>query len=86
MENPSVIPAVYPQAAKSTYINSASLKAAPTKLLHTDALGNAPAHLLQKRVTVRCKSIDLPARSSDDYEVTVNEADVPSGISIHRLF
>jgi len=35
---------------------------------------------------VRRKSVDLPARSSDDYVVTVNEADVPSGITIHRLF
>ena len=53
---------------------------------HADALGNAPAHLLQKRVTVKRKSVDLPARSSDDYIVAVNEADVTSGITIHRLF
>lgn len=53
---------------------------------HRDALGNAPAHLLQNRVTVRRRSIDLPARSSADYEVKVDEVDVPSGITIHRLF
>jgi len=53
---------------------------------HADALGNSPAHLLQKRVTVRRKSVDLPARSSDDYEVVVDEVDVPSGITIRRLF
>jgi CRISPR-associated protein Csd2 len=53
---------------------------------HADALGNAPAHLLQKRVIVRRKTVDLPARSSDDYEVTVNVANLPAGITIHRLF
>jgi CRISPR-associated protein Csd2 len=53
---------------------------------HKDALGNAPAHLLQNRVTVRRRSLDLPARSSVDYEVKVDEVDVPSGVTIHRMF
>ncbi|MGB7323739.1 MAG: type I-C CRISPR-associated protein Cas7/Csd2 [Rubripirellula sp.] len=53
---------------------------------HADALGNAPAHLLQKRVTVKRKAVDSPARSSDDYEVAVDETDLPAGITVHRMF
>lgn len=53
---------------------------------HADALGNAPAHLLQKRVTVKRKTVDSPARSSDDYDVAVDESDLPAGITIHRMF
>lgn len=53
---------------------------------HQEALGNAPAHQLQKRVTVSRASTDIPARSSDDYRVDVDENDLPSGITIQRRF
>lgn len=53
---------------------------------HDEALGNAPAHQLQKRVRVVRKDAVTPARSSDDYEVQLDEADLPAGISIHRMF
>lgn len=53
---------------------------------HDEALGNAPAHQLQKRVRVVRKDAAAPARSSDDYEVQLDEADLPAGISIHRMF
>lgn len=53
---------------------------------HQDTLGNAPAHLLQKRVSVVRKSVDSPARSGDDYEITVNESDKPVGVTITRVF
>ncbi len=52
---------------------------------HKDALGNAPAHALFERVQVQRKNkSDGPARSFADYEVTVNEADMPEGVTILR--
>lgn len=53
---------------------------------HEDALGNAPAHQLQKRVSVTRRDNSLPARSSDDYDIQIDETDLPAGVSIHRLF
>lgn len=51
---------------------------------HKDALGNAPAHLLQQRVSVERKNPDEPARSINDYTVQVDETDLPVGITVHR--
>ncbi|MEZ6117835.1 MAG: type I-C CRISPR-associated protein Cas7/Csd2 [Pirellulaceae bacterium] len=51
---------------------------------HQDALGNAPAHLLQNRVKVLRGGKDTPPRSFDDYAVEVDDADLPDGITIHR--
>ncbi len=53
---------------------------------HKDPLGNAPAHQLQQRVTVRKSQEDLPARTFVDYEVQVDENDLPSGITVLRRF
>ncbi|WP_372719795.1 type I-C CRISPR-associated protein Cas7/Csd2 [Novipirellula sp.] len=53
---------------------------------HDEALGNAPAHQLQKRVSVVRKDVTTPARSSDDYDVQTDEDELPAGISIHRMF
>lgn len=53
---------------------------------HKDALGNAPAHRLQARVQVEKRRGDSPARSFADYAVTVDEADLPDGITIDRRF
>ncbi|MCM2373931.1 type I-C CRISPR-associated protein Cas7/Csd2 [Aporhodopirellula aestuarii] len=53
---------------------------------HDDTLGNAPAHQLQKRVSVVLRDATTPARSSDDYDVQIDEANLPAGISIHRMF
>ncbi|SMP46400.1 CRISPR-associated protein, Csd2 family [Neorhodopirellula lusitana] len=53
---------------------------------HDEALGNAPAHQLQKRVGVIRKDAATPARSSDDYEIQIDESDLPNGISIQRMF
>lgn len=53
---------------------------------HQDALGNAPAHKLQQRVSVQRKNAETPARSGDDYTVDVNEDALPAGIKIHRRF
>jgi CRISPR-associated protein Csd2 len=50
---------------------------------HESDLGNAPAHRLFERVTTNRKSqSDSAARSFDDYEIAVNQADLPQGISI----
>lgn len=49
---------------------------------HESALGNAPAHKLFELVTVSRKNNDRPARAYSDYEVTVNKAEVPSGVKV----
>lgn len=49
---------------------------------HESELGNAHAHDLFKRITAK-KRVDVP-RSFDDYEVTVNEDALPSGVSLIR--
>lgn len=53
---------------------------------HKDPLGNAPAHRLQQRVSVSKTAADQPARSFGDYEVSVDDTDLPSGITIVRRF
>jgi CRISPR-associated protein Csd2 len=61
---------------------------APQKLVvfkHESALGNAPAHKLFERVTVKRKS-DVPvARSFSDYDFSVNEANLPTGVKVIQL-
>ena len=53
---------------------------------HDGDLGNAPAHTLLDRVSVsRASGSEAPPRGFGDYAVTVNEADLPSGITIQRL-
>lgn len=52
---------------------------------HDDALGNAPAHRLQKRVTVAKKNADTPPRTCDDYQILFDESDMPAGITVERL-
>ena len=51
---------------------------------HKDALGNAPAHLLQSRIQVGKTGNGAPARSFADYSVTIDESDMPNGITIDR--
>jgi CRISPR-associated protein Csd2 len=52
---------------------------------HDSDLGNAPAHTLLERVTVKRASNgtghDGPPRGFSDYAVTVNTTDLPSGIT-----
>jgi len=57
----------------------------PQKLVifqHQSALGNAPAHKLFERVTVRRKVGVAAARDFSDYEVAVDKTDLPSGIEV----
>lgn len=53
---------------------------------HDSDLGNAPAHKLLERVTVKRVAngagSDGPPRGFGDYAVTVNEADLPPGVTI----
>ncbi len=65
---------------------------APQKLIvfkHTSALGNAPAHKLFERVAVALKpELSIAARSArqfTDYDVTVNDQDLPTGITLQSL-
>lgn len=49
---------------------------------HDSALGNAPAHQLFDAVKVVRRDESKPARSFGDYEVTVNEEDIPAGVEV----
>jgi len=51
---------------------------------HDSALGNAPAHKLFERIKVAKKDEGKPARAFSDYEVIVDEANLPNGITIER--
>ena len=50
---------------------------------HDSELGNAPAHSLFELIQAK-KNTDEPARNFADYTVTVNEANIPAGISLQR--
>jgi CRISPR-associated protein Csd2 len=49
---------------------------------HDSDLGNAPAHKLLERVTVTRADGDSPPRGFGDYAVSVNEANLPSSITL----
>ena len=51
---------------------------------HATPLGNAPAHRLFERVQIRLKDESRPPRKYEDYEVKVNDTDLPQGITLHR--
>jgi len=54
---------------------------------HQSALGNAPAHLLFDAVTVNRVEgeADTPARAFTDYQVSINHAALPAGVSVQEL-
>lgn len=53
---------------------------------HNSKMGNAPAHDLFDRVTVkRVTPENTPARKFSDYRIEVNEASMPEGVKIIRL-
>ncbi len=52
---------------------------------HEAALGNAPSHLLQKRVRVLSGNSETPPRRFEDYAVEVDDTDLPEGVTIHRM-
>ncbi|MGB6008604.1 type I-C CRISPR-associated protein Cas7/Csd2 [Castellaniella sp.] len=51
---------------------------------HDSELGNAPAHALFERLKVQ-KSTEIP-RSFSDYSVKMDDAGMPSGVTITQLF
>ena len=52
---------------------------------HESSLGNAPAHRLFERISVQLKEGVTTPRKFGDYAVTVNDVDLPPGISLTRL-
>jgi len=53
---------------------------------HESHLGNAPAHELFNRITVRRKpGVEVP-RSFNDYEVLMNETNMPQGVKLVKLY
>ena len=52
---------------------------------HKDNLGNAPAHKLFELVKVEAKDPSRPARSFSDYEITVDERNLPKGVELLDL-
>jgi len=51
---------------------------------HDTALGCAPAHKLFDLLEVERKNSDLPARSYRDYNVIINTAAIPPGVTMHE--
>ena len=51
---------------------------------HASELGNAPAYKLFERVHVEKKDPEKPARAYSDYIVTVDDTDLPAGVSCER--
>jgi CRISPR-associated protein Csd2 len=51
---------------------------------HDTALGNAPAHKLFDLVKVERATTEGPARSFEDYKILVDEASLPSGVTLLR--
>lgn len=52
---------------------------------HATGVGNAPAHTLFERLTVRCRDDVEVARKFTDYQVTVHEQGLPEGVTLTRL-
>lgn len=52
---------------------------------HEGKLGNAPAHKLFERITVQKKDAGRPPRAFSDYEVKVNDAGLPAGVTLSRV-
>jgi CRISPR-associated protein Csd2 len=52
---------------------------------HESPLGNAPAHVLFERVMAERKNGVEAPRSFSDYDVQVDEAGLPSGVTLTRL-
>jgi CRISPR-associated protein Csd2 len=52
---------------------------------HENKYGNASAQKLFKLISAKLKNEDVPPRKFEDYEVTVNEADLPAGVTLTKL-
>ena len=52
---------------------------------HEDELGNAPSHKLFDLVRVERKDQSRPARSYSDYELSIEKANLPSGVELIEM-
>lgn len=52
---------------------------------HDSIMGNAPAHTLLSRLKVTREASDKPARAYTDYTVSLDEANMPKGVTIQKL-
>jgi len=52
---------------------------------HEKALGNAPAHKLFERITANLNDDTKPPRSFSDYTVTVDDTDLPAGVTLTAI-
>lgn len=52
---------------------------------HDNILGNAPAHLLLNRLQIARDSTEKPARAYTDYKVTLDETEIPTGVTVQKL-
>lgn len=52
---------------------------------HSSELGNCPAHKLFEAVTVELKEESETPRAFSDYEVTIDESGIPSGVEVRRM-
>ncbi|QJT10273.1 type I-C CRISPR-associated protein Cas7/Csd2 [Oceanidesulfovibrio marinus] len=53
---------------------------------HENKMGNAPAHTLFSLVDIaRANGDGAPPRSFEDYAVTVDEANMPQGVTLHSM-
>lgn len=52
---------------------------------HDSALGNAPAHRLFDRIAISLTDTNQVPRRFTDYQVALNENELPDGVNLHRL-
>lgn len=52
---------------------------------HETALGNAPAHQLLDRVKAAPLGPDAAPRSFDQYQISVDSANLPTGVTLHKM-
>ncbi|MCD0160029.1 type I-C CRISPR-associated protein Cas7/Csd2 [Deinococcus sp. 6YEL10] len=52
---------------------------------HDSKLGNAPAHKLLGRITLKRTNNELAPREFKDYDVQVDDANLPQGVTLTRL-
>lgn len=52
---------------------------------HDSRLGNAPAHALFGRIKIERSDPSLPARAFSDYQVQLDQVNLPSGITVQEM-
>ena len=54
-------------------------------LSHNNPLGNVSAHSLFERIQIQRKAVVQAPRHISDYDITVNETELPDGVTLTRL-